>query len=445
MESQDRLCSDPQLPNLLVKTLGPCGVESPVRGKSFVRDTDRVLYCCSAAEVGQTLSGGGDLPSFEVAGPRKWLFFEPEAVRAGIVTCGGLCPGLNDVIRAVTMGLWYQYGVRDIRGFRYGYRGLTSRFTDEPMRLDPEVVADIHQLGGTVLGSSRGPQPPSEMVDCLMAQGINILFAVGGDGTQRGALAITNEAVKRSYKLSVVGIPKTIDNDIACIERTFGFYSAVDEARDAIRAAHAESKGAPYGVGLVKLMGRHSGFIAAYAALANSEVNLCLIPESRFRLAGSGGILAFLTNRLQRRRHAVVVVAEGAGQDILGGLQGSLGKDASGNDRLADIGVYLKEQMESHFSSIGMDVSVKYIDPSYTIRSIPARVDDSVFCLQLGHHAVHAAMAGKTGALVGLWNGQFTLLPIEAAVGQRKRIDPCGSLWHSVTLATGQPTEWDVD
>lgn len=423
-----------------IATLGPCGVESPVRGHSFVEDSDRILYDCDEKSVCAALQKGETPPSFEAAGPRRWVYFEPTETKAGIVTCGGLCPGLNDVIRALTMSLYYQYGVRSIFGFRYGYRGLTRRYPDAPIKLDPEVVSDIHQTGGTMLGSSRGPQPPEEMVDYLQSEGINILFTVGGDGTQRGALAIAQEAHRRGFRLSVVGVPKTIDNDIACIERTFGFVSAVDEARDAIRSAHAESKGAPYGIGLVKLMGRHSGYISAYATLANSEVNLCLVPEVPFRLQGPGSVLSFLHSRLERRRHAVVVVAEGAGQEYLqDSSDDSSATDKSGNVKLKDIGLFLRQQFEDHFSKTDMEVSVKYIDPSYTIRSIPSRADDSVFCLQLAQNAVHAAMAGKTGVMVGLWNGRFTHVPIELAVGRRKMIDPDGALWHSVAHATGQP------
>jgi 6-phosphofructokinase 1 len=271
------------------------------------------------------------------------------------------------------------------------------------------------------------------MVDTLARMNIGILFAIGGDGTLRGALAIDTEARRRGLRLTVIGIPKTIDNDVSFVQKTFGFETAVSEAKRATSAAHAESLGARNGVGLVKLMGRDSGFIAAYTALADSHVNYCLVPEVSFTL---DALLAALRERLERRGHAVIVVAEGAGQEL---AAPSGDRDRSGNLRHGDIGVFLRDAIKKHFTTIGTEINVKYIDPSYAIRSVPANPHDSAFCLVLAHNAVHAGMAGRTGMVVGFWNHQITHVPIPLAVLERKKIDPNGSLWSSVLASTGQP------
>jgi 6-phosphofructokinase 1 len=331
------------------------------------------------------------------------------------------------------MSLHHHYGVRTIYGFRFGYEGLSARHRHEPVALTQDVVTNIHDRGGTILGSSRGQQDATEMVDTLARLDIGILFAIGGDGTLRGAQAIDTEARRRGLRLSVIGIPKTIDNDVSFVQKTFGFETAVSEAKRATLAAHAEALGARNGVGLVKLMGRDSGFIAAYTALADNNVNFCLVPEVPFTL---DALVASLRERLERRGHAVIVVAEGAGQDL---ASSSGDRDRSGNLRYGDIGVFLRDAIKDHFATIGIEINVKYIDPSYTIRSVPANPHDSAFCLLLGHNAVHAGMAGRTGMVVGFWNHRITHVPIPLAVLERKKIDPRGSLWSSVLASTGQP------
>jgi 6-phosphofructokinase 1 len=398
-----------------------------------VRESERVLYDNDLDRIKATLAAGDEPWSFEVGGPRERIFFAPATVSCGIVTCGGLCPGLNDVIRATVMSLHHHYGVRTIYGFRFGYEGLSEKYRHEPVLLTPDVVENIHQRGGTILGSSRGQQDVTEMVDTLARRNVGILFAIGGDGTLRGALAIDTEAKRRGLRLSVIGIPKTIDNDVAFVQKTFGFETAVSEAKRATSAAHAEALGARNGVGLVKLMGRDSGFIAAYTALADSDINYCLVPEVPFTLEA---LLASLRARLERRRHAVIVVAEGAGQEL---MSRSEDRDRSGNLRYGDIGVFLRDAIKDYFKTMGLEINVKYIDPSYAIRSVPANPHDSAFCLVLAHNAVHAAMAGRTGMVVGFWNHQVTHVPIPLAVVERKKIDPAGSLWSSVLASTGQP------
>ncbi|MDH4043959.1 MAG: ATP-dependent 6-phosphofructokinase [Gemmatimonadota bacterium] len=418
-----------------ISRLGECRVPSPMQGVRFVRDDEQVLYHGDAQAAAAVVRAGKPLPHFEMAGPRERIYFDPSALTCGIVTCGGLCPGLNDVIRSIVLSLHHHYGVPTVLGFRYGYEGLIPRYGHEPMALTPGTVIDIHQRGGTILGSSRGPQAVGEMVDTLERRNVGVLFTLGGDGTLRGARAIAEEIGRRGLRIGVVGIPKTIDNDVSYVQQTFGFATAVSEASRAIYSAHIEAEGARNGIGLVKLMGRHSGFIAAYATLANSDVNFCLVPEVRFTL---DALCRAVRQRLERRRHAVVVVAEGAGQEL---LQATAARDASGNVRLGDIGVFLRDRISDYMREAGLEASLKYIDPSYAIRSMPANAHDSAFCLMLGHNAVHAALAGRTDMAVGNWRGEFTNLPIAAAVSQRRQIDPTGRLWTGVISTTGQPRE----
>jgi 6-phosphofructokinase 1 len=377
---------------------------------------------------------------FERAGPRKRLFFDPAATRAAIATCGGLCPGLNNVLRSVFLELHHRYGVRDVLGIRYGYAGLNPANGHEPLRLTCEFMDHIHHHGGTVLGTSRGPVDPQVALDFLQSRGINILFCVGGDGTQRGAHVLHEEAERRSYPLAVVGIPKTVDNDIEYVWRTFGFSTAVEEAAHVIDSAHAEARSVLNGVGLVKLMGRDAGFIACGATLASQEVNFTLIPEVPFELEGESGFLNVLQRRLSERRHAVVVVAEGAGQNLI--ESSDRGHDASGNRRLKDVGLFLKDRIETYFAERRFPVNVKYFDPSYIVRSRPANKDDALLCDQFARNAVHAAMAGRTDIVIGIWYNVFVHVPIPMATAAKRRVLPDGEAWSAVLAATGQPPQF---
>ena len=405
-------------PDFTIARHGEGRFRSPMSGVRFVEDHERVLYPSTLDELRRLQAGSAEAPAMECAGPRERLFFDASALACGIVTCGGLCPGLNDVIRAIVLSLHHHYGVRKTYGFRFGYEGLVERHGHEPLELNPEVVGRIHELGGTILGSSRGPQDPAAMVDRLEQLGVGILFAIGGDGTLRGAHAIGAEAKKRGASISVIGVPKTIDNDISFVQRTFGFDTAVSEARRATHAAHVEAEAARNGIGLVKVMGRDSGFIAAYAVLADGDVNFCLVPEVPFTLER---FLPELARRIERRGHAVVIAAEGAGQDLMAGNEE---RDASGNVKHQDIGVFLRNAIADHFRESGMPITLRYIEPSYAIRSVPATPHDSAFCLLLGHSAVHAGMSGRTDMVVGFWNHRFTHVPISLAVSSRKKIDP---------------------
>jgi 6-phosphofructokinase 1 len=421
--------------DLSVQRLGACRIPSPISGVHFVEDENHVVLYSNPAAIQRGLEKDGRILCFEKAGPREKIYFDPSKLKCGIVTCGGLCPGLNDVIRAVVLSLFHNYKVKTVFGFVYGYEGLTYRYGHAPIELNPTEVSRIHEYGGTILGSSRGHQDVVEMVDTLDQMNIGVLFTVGGDGTLRGAQAISEEIQRRGLKISVVGIPKTIDNDISFVERSFGFETAVSEAVKAIDAAHTEAKGARNGIGLVKLMGRESGFISVFASLARSDVNFCLIPEVPFTLEK---LLEALRERLHRRGHAVIVAAEGAGQELMGETGE---RDASGNVKFHDIGLFLRDRTNAHFKHIGLDTTLKYIDPSYTIRGVPANAYDSAFCLLLGQNAVHAGMTGRTNMVVGYWMNTFTHVPIPLAVSQRKKVDPEGWIWSSVLTSTGQPKD----
>ena len=424
----------PHPDELIVSRLGEAHIVSPLRGDDpFVDEGSRVLVATATDEIGDAPA-----PAFETAGPRDKLFFDPKSVCCGIVTCGGLCPGVNDVIRSLVLTAHHRYGVNRVVGFRYGYAGLAAAKLEDPLALGIDDVKYAHRHGGTMLGSSRGPQDPGEMVDTLVAWDIDILFCVGGDGTLRGAAALSEEIERRGLDISVIGIPKTIDNDLLWLLRSFGFMTAVEAARDVVEAAHTEAIGAYNGVGLVKLMGRYSGAIAASATLASGDVNFCLVPEVPFTMDGSGGLLDCLEQRIAARHHALIVAAEGAGQELMDD-QGDPGLDASGNRKLRDVGGFLQRRIESHFAAAGIPVDLKYIDPSYTIRGQPANSMDSGYCLILGQHAVHAGMAGRTDMMVGFWNHAFTHVPLSLVTRGRKHIDPRDEVWRRVLDATGQP------
>ncbi|MGL4367924.1 MAG: ATP-dependent 6-phosphofructokinase [Brevinemataceae bacterium] len=432
------------MPNMFqTKSLGEPGLTSPLLSLGhwgFVNDSEKILYNVSFEE-GEEDQIDRSL-AFEKAGPRKNLYFDPKKTKAAIVTCGGLCPGLNDVIRAIVRELYYSYGVHSIIGIPYGYNGLINLKKYKPIRLDPEFVDHIHTLGGTVLGSSRGGGDKiKEIVDNLEFLDINILFTIGGDGTLKGAHGIVQEIEKRGLNISVIGIPKTIDNDISYIQSSFGFETAFSLAVNAISSASIEADNAPMGIGLVKLMGRHSGFIAANATLAMNDVNFVFVPEVPFRMDGSDGFLYALEKRLLARDHAVICIAEGAAQDILVKDHDTQSKDASNNVKLADVGIWMRERILEYFKERKIDVNLKYIDPSYMIRSAPACPNDSLYCLLLGQNAVHAAMAGKTDLLIGRWNNMYTHVPIELAISKRKHLDPYSIFWHNLMSATRQPVE----
>jgi 6-phosphofructokinase 1 len=422
----------PVRPDFATDDLGECNVVSPLRSTRFMDTSRPLLFRADIDELRAQLRAGIDPPAFELAGPRERIYFNPATLRCGIVTCGGLCPGLNDVIRSLVFCLHEKYGVAKVYGFKFGYEGLVERSALTPIELTTRKLTQINEVGGTVLGSSRGPQPVDEMVDTLERLGIQLLFTIGGDGTLRGAHSIVEEIRRRELEIAVVGVPKTIDNDISFMDMSFGFDTAVEAARHATRAAYVEASCHRFGIGLVKLMGRDSGFIASFATLADTQVGLCLIPEIGFSI---DGVVRAARERIERDGYVVIVVAEGAGQDLLAEAEEW---DASGNRRHGDIGTFLKDKIPETFRGQGTSVTLKYIDPSYMIRSLPANARDANFCLRLGHAAVHAGMAGKTDTVIGSWRRRLTLVPIPLAVSSRKKVDTDGYLWQTVLSVTGQ-------
>jgi 6-phosphofructokinase 1 len=427
---------------LMVTTLGECRVTSPlVIHKESSADIDHFIPDARRIrldiEVGLDTTPSDDL-SLEKAGPREKIFFEPADTTAAIVTCGGLSPGLNNVIRSVFFELTDNYGAKRVLGIRNGYLGLNPQAGLAPVQLTSDRVDSIDKLGGTVLGSSRGSQDPAVMADFLASQHIDILFCLGGDGTQRGAHALHEEIKRRGLSIAVVGIPKTIDNDIPYVRQSFGYATALEKAAEVIRGAHVEARGAINGIGLVKLMGRDAGFIAAGATLISQEVDFTLVPEVAFLLDGENGFLNALEQRMRKSEHAVIVVAEGAGQHLIEADETR--RDASGNVLRQDIGQFLKETIKHYFAQRGTKVELKYIDPSYYIRSVPANALDRYLADQMGRHAVHAAMAGKTGMLIGFEHNQLIHVPITAVVAQTKQIDLSGDLWRAVRHVANRPT-----
>jgi 6-phosphofructokinase 1 len=433
----------PTREQLVVKTLGPATILSPVPlskrlGPNFVDDSQRVAI---EVEYRDTPDRAVAAPlGFEKAGPRERIFFDPENTRVGIVTCGGLCPGINNVIRAIVLELHYRYRIRSIFGIPYGFEGLDPRSGLSPIPLRPKEVSHVHRHGGSFLGLARGHSDISDLVDGIQHLGIDVLFAIGGDGTLKGAHRIHEEITRRRLRIAVVGIPKTIDNDVAFVDETFGFETAVEVARNIIDAAHTEALGARNGVAVVKLMGRDSGFLAAAAALASMEVNFCLVPEVPFELNGEHGFLNVLEQRIRKSGHAVVVVAEGCANQL---IPADGERDASGNVRYAsgsaDVGPYLREKISAHFKAANLPLILKYIDPSYIVRSVPANAVDAIFCDSLGRNAVHAAMAGKTDVVIGRSHRVFTHVPLSLATWERRKIDPAGDVWRAVLETTGQP------
>ena len=432
----EKIAANPEIYSCQVDTLGECKIPSPIRHHDFVQDGERVLVTEHVPLRDWLEKRLGHEPTFERAGPHAKIFHDPSWTRVGILTAGGLCPGLNNVIKGLVEILTFDYGIKTIYGIKYGYAGLSPRYSYAPLMLNPDEVDTIHEVGGTILGSSRGQQPTEEIVDTLVRMNINVLFCIGGDGSLRCAREVAEECQARKLSISVVGVPKTIDNDLQFVGPSFGFETAVAEATEVIRSAHVEARGTFNGIGLVKLMGRDSGFITACAALANPVVNFCLIPEMDFELDGEHGLLAALERRFASgKSHTVIVVAEGAGQKLIAGAEE---KDASGNVLKKDIGEYLKRRITEHFKEKGIVSSVKYFDPSYMIRSVPARGTDAIRCYMLARNAVHAAMCGRTNCVVGSVGEWYTLVPIKLATIERQKVQLNSDLWRGVTDATGQ-------
>ncbi|GAB1409968.1 ATP-dependent 6-phosphofructokinase [Desulfovibrionales bacterium] len=426
-----------QTPDTTIPQLGPCKVANPLPYCQYIDDSQK-MQTFVPGDMLDSAQAADLVCQFEEAGPREHIYFDPPKTKCAIVTCGGLCPGINDVIRAIVMSAHHNYRVSGVIGIRYGLQGFIPSFKHDLVELNPHTVANIHEFGGTILSSSRGPQPPEEIVDALERMNISVLFMIGGDGTMKAAQGVTQEIMARRLKISVIGVPKTIDNDINFVTRSFGFDTAVEKATEAIRCAHVEALGAPNGIGMLKLMGRESGFIAAQASLALKEVNFVLVPEATFELHGPNGLLARLKTRLEERQHAVIVVAEGAGQNL---CHVENQHDPSGNPILGDICEVLRKEIKTHFEALDFPYTLKYIDPSYIIRSVPANANDRIYCGFLGQHAVHAAMSGKTGMVVSKLQDRYLYLPLHLVTNKRRKLNVRSNYWRSVLESTGQPQD----
>ncbi len=426
-----------QVYDFTIQDLGARTLPSPLNVSYFTCDDKRILFNIYLQSQEECKTPDGRPLCIEVAGPREKIFFDPAKTKAAIITCGGLCPGINDVIRAIVMELYYRYGVKNIIGIKYGFKGLIPRYGYDVKELTPDFVKDIHTIGGSILASSRGREDIGEIVEALRRMNVDLFFCIGGDGTMRATEYISEEIARRRLNIAVIGIPKTIDNDLNLIQRSFGFDTAISESVKALQCAHVEATGAPNGIGLVKIMGRLSGHIAACAALAQSDVNFVLIPEVPFDLEGEKGLLAALKQRIKDRGHCLILVAEGAGQDLMNQPGELKETDPSGNPKLLDIGLFLKEKINEYFKMEGMEINLKYIDPSYIIRSVRANSNDSMYCSALGQYAVHAALAGKTAMLVALVRDEYVHLPLKV-IGSGMRVDPEGHVWMRVLEGTGQ-------
>ncbi|KAJ7526003.1 hypothetical protein O6H91_17G077200 [Diphasiastrum complanatum] len=400
----------------------------------FVHDTDMVARQVAIDTSDPTSQTHAYFPR---AGPRERVIYKPEDVKAAIVTCGGLCPGMNAVIRELVIGLWYQYGVRDVQGIQAGYRGFYSM---EWVPLSPKVVDHWHKIGGTVLGTSRGGFDLEKIISSIEKSCCNVIFIIGGDGTLRGALKIMDEVTRKGLRVTIACIPKTVDNDVGIIDRSFGFQTAVEAAQAAINAAHVEAESTPNGVGLVKLMGRYSGHIALDATLSSRDVDCCLIPEVPFFLHGEGGLLEFMEQRLKANGHAVIVMAEGAGQDLIP-REGENSIDDSGNVANLDIGPWLSKQLKQWWKEKYPDrlFTVKYIDPTYMVRAIPSNATDTIYCTLLAHSTIHGAMAGYTGFVGGVVNGNYCYIPLDQVAQAKHFVNVNDHTWAWVRSVSNQP------
>ncbi|XP_037474293.1 ATP-dependent 6-phosphofructokinase 3-like [Triticum dicoccoides] len=190
-------------------------------------------------------------------------------------------------------------------------------------------------------------------------------------------------------------------------------------------------------------------FIAMYATLASRDVHdCCLIPESPFYMDGEGGLLQYVERRLKENKHMVIVVAEGAGQDIIAkSIPTSDQQDASGNKLLLDIGLWLTHKIKDHFKSKKMEMTIKYIDPTYMIRAIPSNATDNVYCTLLAHSAIHGAMAGYSFTIV-MVNGRHAYIPFYRVTSTRNKVKITDRMWARLLSPTNQPSflsQKDID
>ena len=425
--------------DLAIARLGERTIDTPLRdllgGREesvhYVTETDRVLLDDTLGVAKRRSAGTpAELPAFNPGGPREKLYFEPSTVTAAIVTCGGLCPGLNNVVRALVLQLANAYGVKSILGFRNGYSGLTD--TSAPLALTPELVRDIHNRGGTILGTSRGGQEPAAMVDTLARHRVDMLFVIGGDGSLRGAQKIAAKpppatAARRGGHPEDHRQRHSVDRPELRLPDRVRPRRRVDPRRAHRGRVHRRRRGTGQADGPAQRLHR---------LLCDTRQ-----PRSRLRPDPRSLLPARQLPALpaQARRSAGARSRGRRRGRRAGAVPRSAETDASGNARLGDIGALLRERVTAHFAQHGTPLSLRYVDPGYAIRSVPANAFDAVYCARLAQAAVHAGMAGFTSMVVARWHGRFIHLPIALATATRNQVDPHGDLWMSVLEATGQP------
>jgi 6-phosphofructokinase 1 len=331
-------------------------------------------------------------------------------MRIGVLTGGGDCPGLNAVIRAVVRKGVQTYG-HDFVGFRDGWRGPLEGDT---MPLDVEAVRGILPRGGTILGSSRtnpykvdgGSQAIKETMQRL---GIDALIAIGGEDTLGVAKQLHDEGVQ------VVGVPKTIDNDLGATDYTFGFDTAVTIATEAIDRLHTTAE-SHHRVLICEVMGRHAGWIALHSGIAGGA-NVILIPERPFDI---DKVIEYVEHRFATHRYApIVVVAEGAVplEGTMATREGEL--DAFGHVRLSGIGARLEEEIHGRTGHEARTTVLGHVQRGGTPTAY-----DRVLATRFGLHALDAAHAGAWGSMVALHGTAIELVPLEAAVRELKTVPP---------------------
>ena len=438
-----------------VELLGPLTVPNPASEESvglYRTPEARKTVTADMDVIAQFQARAQPVPAFLEAGPRRMLFHEPQSVRAVVVTSGGLAPGLNCVVHGIVTRHWNTYGVNAARrggifGIYDGFVGLYNKPLDKtPASLRPEITEPWLDRGGSMLGARRfHEQELGELADQITANlalnDINILYVIGGDGSLKVAHEIAQRAKARN--ISVVGIPKTMDNDVLWVWQSFGFNTAVQKAAEVVNTMHAEAESTRR-VGLIELFGAESGFVAANATLASGHVDLVLVPEIFLALCPQqceallDRFIEYLsqTVRSKERAHAIVVLAEGVGE-LFKQRQVKLGgQPVSGKNFAGELRDFLQGGLKD---PLGRVVDVFVNQPRHNIRAVPANAYDQIYCARLGALAVDNALAGYTDVMVSQWLTEYVLVPLELVALGKKSIPPGGMFWKQVVSSTGQP------
>ncbi|MGA7341196.1 MAG: 6-phosphofructokinase [Terracidiphilus sp.] len=468
-------------------------LENPITDKSIGTLSDDSPRVMLDARGRAEADGAVDL-SLPEARPRTHLRYplQPGAMLGiGILVSGGIAPGINAVIDGIVLrhSLYHARqcarGRRhsiEILGYREGFKGLL-RPGVHPQRLNSAAIRGVVEIGGSYLGTSRadellpgtGPNRNAKLeaaIGRLQNDGVHILYVIGGDGSMSCAHALWHYARRKGYELSVVGIPKAMDNDILWVWQSFGFLSAVEEARQAILHMHTEVSSNPR-VGIVQLFGSDSGFIASHAGYSTA-CDLVLIPEDPMTM---DDIVTHISERLTDRfgngqdiagPYALVVMAETAlpadarkyiDDPRVGLSEGKRGEKEALKSFL-DNGRRVRGQTPDELRTAGLKIVSRVLqdriqqelepreywrdfrvitnEPRHLIRSIPPSVTDVIFGERLGALAVDNAMAGYTDFMVSQWLTEFVLVPLPLVVLGRKRVPTNGIFWKSVLSKTGQ-------